>query len=331
MLWTCARILSSRIATGAALASLLTGCASTLPAPEATAFRTLATADRGAFDDVVTGETQVGLQRSQRLLGQNEGRVALNNCTRAATEDCTVTYTVAGADYNLVRAAPNMRALLGGVVRYSAAMAELCEAKDLDTVKSKSEGAAGAVKALATIVGLPAISGAIIDFATFAANERLRDKRRAALLKIALAAREPIAAASRTVSEQAAILKDVVLAGGSENIAATQATILNGQAEERAILKGVPLERARLSANQRARVEQLRASRASALALLVEQSGQIATARRLGADWGKLNAAHDALIAKLQNPELSLEDAMADINTVLALLDAIKGETKAES
>jgi hypothetical protein len=331
MLSTCTTISSPRVAAAAALASLLTGCASTLPAPEATAFRTLATADKGAFDEVVTGEAQVGLKRSQRLLGENEGRVVLNNCTRAAAEDCTVTYTVTGTEYSLVRAAPNMRALLGGVVRYSEAMAELCEAKDLETVKSKSEGAAGAVKALATIVGLPVISGSIIDFATFAANRRLRDKRRAALLKIALAARDPIAAASKTVSEQAAILKEVVLAGGSENIAATQATILNGQAEERAILKGVPFERARLSPDQRARVEQLRASRASALTLLVDQSGQIATARRLGSDWGKLNSAHDALIAKLQNPKLNLEDAMADINAVLALLDAIKGDTKAES
>ncbi|MCW4462715.1 hypothetical protein OK349_13445 [Sphingomonas sp. BT-65] len=292
------------------------------------AFRTLATADKSAFDAVVDREAQVGLERSQRLLGANEGRVALNNCGSTATEDCTVTYAIAGVDYQLVRSAPNMRALLGGIVRYSDAMAELCEAEDLETVKSRSEGAAGAVKALAALIpGMPAITNAIIDAATFAGNERLRTKRRKALLQVALAAREPIAAASQVVAEQTAALKGSILAGGAENIAATQAVIVRGQAEERRLLNGRPLEQAVLTAAERGRVEALRAERRQALALLVEQSRQIGSARKLGAEWGKLNAAHEKLIAKLQNPDLSLEDALADINAVLALLDAIKGES----
>lgn len=320
----------ARMTCAAAILSVASACA-TLPAPEATAFRALAKADKGAFDDVVDSEARVGLQRSQRLLAGDDGRVVLNNCGRAAVDDCTVTYTVAGTDYALVRSAPNMRALLGAIVRYSDAMAELCEARDLETVRSKAEGAAGAVKALAGVIpGAPAITGAIVDAATFAGNERLRDKRRRALLGVALAARAPIAAASGVVAEQAAALKESVLAGGSENILATQAGILNGQAEERKLLKGKTLDQARLSPARRARIEALREGRAVALAALVDQSRQIDRARKLGAEWGKLSEAHEALIAKLKDPKASLEDALADIDAVLALLDAVKGDKKTE-
>lgn len=319
-----------RRACAVAALSLASGCA-TLPAPEATAFRTLATADTRAFDDVVDSEARVGLQRSQRLLAGGDGRVVLGNCGRAAVDDCTVTYRVAGTDYALVRSAPNMRALLGAIVRYSDAMAELCEAKDLETVRSTAEGAAGAVKALAALIpGTPAITGAIVDAATFAGNERLRDKRRRALLAVALAARAPIAAASGVVAEQAATLKESVLAGGSENILATQAGILDGQAEERKLLQGRTLDEARLPPAKRARVAALRGERADALALLIVQSRQIDRARKLGAEWGKLAEAHEALIAKLQDPRASLEDALADIDAVLALLDAVKGDKKTE-
>ena len=320
-----------RTAAAVTLVLMLSGCATILPAPEATAFHKLATVDKSAFDDVVNSEAQVGLMRSQRLLAANDGHVTLRNCGRDATEDCTVSYMVAGVGYDLVRSAPNMRALLGGIVRYSDAMAELCEAKDLDTVKSKSEGAAGAVKALATLVGAPVIAGAIIDAATFAANQRLRDKRRTALLRVALAARPSIAAATRIVTEQAAILKSVVLAGGSENIAATQAVIITGQEEERAILQGLPFDKAKLTKAERDRVAVLRVERSNALATIVEQSRQIAVARRLGAAWGKLDEVHEVLIAKLQDPSQSLETALADIDAMLALIDAITDDNKAES
>ena len=310
-----------------ALAALLPGCASTLPAPEASAFRTLATADKAAFDEVIAREAEVGLERSQRLLATNDGRVTLRNCGRNDTDPCTVTYAVAGQDYRLVRSAPNMRALLGGIVRYSEAMAELCEADDLDAVKAKSEGAAGAVKALATLAGLPVIAGAIIDAAAFAGNQRLRTRRREALLRVALAAQPPIRAASRIITEQAAALEASVLAGTSENIAATQAVLLETQAEERRIVAGASRDAARLTPAGRARIDALRGARIAALAQLVRQSEQIALARNLGADWNKLDAAHDTLIARLRDPAVSLEDALADIDAFLALLDAIKSGT----
>lgn len=310
---------------------LLQGCASTLPAPEAKAFRTLATADKGAFDEVVAQEALIGLERSQRLLARGQGRIALSDCGRNAIEDCTVTYSVGGFDYALVRSAPNLRALLGSVTRYADAMAELCEAKDLETVRSSSEGAAGAVKALAAIVpGVPAITGAIIDAATYAGNARLRTKRRQALLKVALAARAPVAAASRNLDAAASELRGSILAGGSENILATQEAIIAAQGEEGRLLAGRELDNGSIRPADRTRVLALRARRADGLAVLTQQAARINLARNLGADFGKLNEAHDKLIAKLRNPEASIEDALADIDAFLTLLDAIKGNKTAE-
>lgn len=312
------------------VAALLSGCASTLPAEEATAFRTLATADKSAFDGVVDTELAVGLERSQRLLAGGDGLVTLKSCKRDDTVDCTVSYNVANTEYQLIRSAPNTRALLGAIVRYADAMAELAEAKDLDTVKSKAEGAAGAVKSLAALTPVGAIAAPIIDALTFAGDQQLRGKRRRALLRVATAARGPIAGTVTVLTEESNALKQSVLAGGSENIAATQASIIKSQQEERALLNGQPLAQARLTQAQRERVGVLRAERAAALARLVDQSQQIGSARKLGAEWGKLNKAHDALIAKLQNPKLSIEDAMADIDAVLVLLDGIKGAAKSE-
>ena len=165
-----------------ATSPMVTGCARTLAAQEATAFETMASADREAFDDLTEAEQAARVRYAQRAVRASKGVVNIKGCEPTLAGDCQVSYSLGVATIPLAQSAPKARATLAAISRYGEQMAELAEAKDLSDVQSKAEAAGGAVKSLILTVTpaapLALIAGPIVDAAVFASKASLVSKRR---------------------------------------------------------------------------------------------------------------------------------------------------------
>lgn len=303
----------------------LSSCAS-LPAKEATAFKELATADRDAFQNLADNQQKSRLSDAQSLLRQNLIRVEVaGDCKSNSATDCLVTYTMVDgtAGPAFATPAPNSRALLSAISRYGDNMAQLAEAKDLTTVKAKSQAAAGSVKALATLLGpVAAPIGVIIDAAVFAGNAGLKEKRRRAMLTVAKAAQPKLADAAEDLTEIAKLMSDDIRAGSAAEIRDLRRRIKEDQEQERR-LKARYGRNIQVRPNVADRIDRLQDRRSENLSKLVN-AAEALNRSRAALKFDKLAEAHALLIQSLEDPDASIEEAMTDINEFLALLESAK-------
>jgi hypothetical protein len=316
---------SIRFAGLCALAAALPGCTTTLPAEEAAAFKTIAETDRETLAALSRSELDARVRYAQRALRENDGRVIVDEgCGPTSEGDCRVSYRLGDASVTLVEAVPNVRALMGGIARYGEQMSELAEATDLAEAKGKASAAGGAAKSLLALV-FPgaAVVGPIIDAALFAGNASLVTKRRRALLRTAEAADPAIIQAARTLDAVLVPLKDSIIRDASREVSDLQAAILKDQNSEAALRKRQPRKR-ELTPWSASRIEELQQRRADNLALIAEASRKLNAARAIKPDFQALPRAHGEIIKKLRNPKVSTEDALADLNQMLAMLDSLE-------
>lgn len=308
-----------------ALAAALPGCTTTLPAEEASAFKTIAGADRDTLAALSRSELETRVRYAQRALRENEGRVIVDDgCGPVLEGDCRVSYTLGRASITLVEAVPNVRALMGGIARYGEQMSELAEATDLAEVKGKASAAGGAAKSLLAIVfPAAAVAGPIIDAAVFVGNASLVTKRRRALLRTAEAADHAMIQAGKSLDAVLVPLKDSIIRDASREVSDLQAAILRDQNSEVGLRKRQP-RTGQLTPWSSRRIEELQQRRVDNLALLAEASRKLNAARAIRPDFRALPRAHAEIIKKLRNPKASTEDAMADLNQMLAMLDSLE-------
>lgn len=310
------------------VAAGLSGCA-TLPAKEATALHLLASADATAFDEAIQGDASTRLAQAQSFLAEGNGRVVVGaGCGTESAKNCEVTYTAASGGRRVLKAAaPNSKALLGSIKRYTEQMAALAEAKDLDTMKEKAEAAAGSLKALALVIS-PATAWAepLINAAAFIGVAQKREARRRGLLRVAQAAQPWIKAAADDLQRVWNNLRVNERDGASfriydldERIKADGAEVKRLQAD---IGQGfMPIVTAQ-------RIEQLQDRQAINLAEMSALSDRLDAMRVEGLSFSKLTDAHTELILSLKNPKGNTEDMIRDVNSVLTLLEQIKSATK---
>lgn len=324
---------NSRLAGFVCAVAALTSCTQTLPAPEAGAFRTIATLSRDEFTQRVDREYQAQIANVARELRANRGRVVVAGCGSQDQIDCTVTYTDGPLSMSLVSAAPKARALIGSIANYGNRMAELAEAKDLEELRTKAEAASGAAKALALVV-MPAgpIAGMVaplLDAAFWAANARRIDRRRRALLEIATATQPAIDQAAATLTAITRPLRETSVDEIALRLNATKNAITLGQVQERSLRKKAA---ARPGQSSSARLintaDRIRDQRAVDFQTLMHQQAELNAARAPGLDYQKLADAHRKLREKLANPRVSLENAMRDLDFLIATASAAATATR---
>lgn len=328
MIW-CEKAFSARGMTAAAALSLtLSGCANQLPGPEADAFRIIASTNQTAFlelsDEQITAQTKY----AKRAILTGNGRVVVDTgCNDPEKGACIVTYTLAGGDVKLGQSPAKAQAVLGSLSRYGAAMAELAEAKDLDTVNSEASAAAGAAKSLILSVAPGAgIVSPIIDLALLAVKSTLREKRRRALLVIAEAADPGIRDAVVLFNGMLKPMRRDIELNATQEVADIQRRMVGLEIDERSILKN-----GKLTAAQEQRLAALRQRRAADLDLLVASAGKVNAVREIDLDFETLSKAHTELIEKLRNPDIDTQELFENLNQILVLLDQIKAATQKDS
>ena len=315
-------------ATTMAVLALLAGCTQTLPAPEAGAFRTMATLGRDDFARRVGGEYQALVADAALELRANRGRVTVGGCEPQDQGDCVVTYTDDTLrSVPLVGAAPNARVLIGGIATYATRMADLAEAKDLDELRAKAEAAGGSAKALA-LVALPTgpLAGMVaplIDAAFWAANASRVDHRRRALLRIATATQPAIDSAADTLNTMTGLLRETPIEHVASRLNATKDAITISQVQERALrLRAAQMRSAVAAARLMARADDLRDRRDADFETLMAQRADLNMLRTPAMDYRTLAEAHRTLIDKLANPHVSIENAMRDLDLMVATAGA---------
>ncbi|MEG3172126.1 hypothetical protein U1708_07850 [Sphingomonas sp. ZB1N12] len=308
----------------------LSGCA-TLPAKEATALHLLASADTTAFDEAVQGDAAARLAQAQSFLAESNGRVVVGaGCGAESAKNCEVTYTAASGGRRILKAAaPNSKALLGSIKRYTEQMAALAEAKDLDTMKEKAEAAAGSLKALALVIS-PATAWAapLINAATFIGVAQKREARRRGLLRVAQAAQPWIKVASDDLQHVWDNLRVNERDGASFRIYDLDERIKADRAEVQRLQMDNGLGTMPIVTTQR--IEQLQDRQATNLSEMSKLSDRLDAMRGERLSFRKLTDAHAELILSLQNPKANTEDMIRDANSVLTLLEQIKLATKSK-
>lgn len=317
------------LATCTALgASVLAGCA-TLPAPEATAFKKMASAKKDAFDNVAAAEAAALSSLAAADLDAGVGRFTIASCSGAVeSPPCVVTYERDGATYPLTTAAPHAGELIAGIADYGAAMAELAEATDLEDAKAGAEAVGAGVKSLAALLpGAPVIVGPLVDAAVWAGQKRIVEKRRQALLGAARKAHPVVKLAGEELGRIAIPLKHNLVRASSQRVTNAATRIGLSQQEERALrqqLAGLkPTQIVERSALVRTVGDGSAARRADTEELLAAAQG-LNAARSIKTDFTGLEKAHAKLLDRLANPEISLEDALKDLNEFLGHVDAIE-------
>lgn len=303
---------SLRAGVAAFVLAGLSACA-TLPAPEATAFHKLATADRDAFDGLIGRESAALSELAIRRVGAGEGTIRTQHCGPDDSADCRLDYALDGTAIVLGAAAPHTRALIGATARYGGQMADLAEARDIQELDDKARAAGGAVRGLIAVVlpGSDAITTPIVDAAVLALHGKLVAKRRRLLLVNAEAAKPAIDTAAARMTEIAGLAKQNILIASAASIRRAQRAL--GDLH----LPDPP------GAN-----DPLRGERTDAAATLIRAGRDLNGARLLATDFSALARAHDALIAKLRDPKASLDGADAYLDDFLAVLDDVAAIAK---
>ena len=304
----------------------LTGCAANLPKAEADAFKTIAAADRDALSDLTQAQLASRLRYAKRAIVNGDGRVLVSaGCPDGDQGDCMVTYRLSDKsdEVALVRSGANARVVMGSIARYGEQMAELAEAKDLDTVKAKAEAAGGAAKSLLlTVIPGADVAKPIIDLLLMAHNASLREKRRQALLANARAADPAIRQAALLLNGILIPVKTDLEMDAAREVNDIQARMADAHRAELEILN-----KRKRTADEDRRLAVLREGRARDLDLLVEASRKVNAVRGIDTDFGALATAHAKLIQKLENPDYNAEDVFRDLNQILVLIDQIKAAT----
>lgn len=286
------------------LAVLLSGCAHQLPTDQATAFKTLAAANRDSFQNLAAAEDESVRMFVQREVLSGNGAVRPTGCGLAITDkNCVLVWeSTRGTKIELAPTAANTRAVIGALADYGDQMATLAEAEDVATAQASVEGVSTAVKGLATAVGLGPIAGVFIDAATWAGKAQIIDKRRRALLQAARTANPAVQAAATRMQQISAHLQS--------NLTVT--------ARSRIDTANLTLRDAASSKEQRI----------AAFADMTDAAQDLQSARDLSTDYRPLGTAHNKLIAALEDPKRRTSEAIADLKTFLSLLEAAKAANK---
>lgn len=317
---------SVRAATAAVTLSLaLSGCASKLPGPEAEAFRIIAETNRTAFVELSDEHLAAQTRFAKRAILTGDGTVVVDpGCNLPEKGACIVTYRLADSPVRLNQSPAKAIAVLGSLSRYGASMAELAEAKDLDTVNTKAGAAAGAAKSLILTVAPGAgIVAPIIDLALLAAKSSLREKRRAALLRVAEAADPGIRDAAALFDGMLKPMRRDIELNATQEVTDIQRRMVGLEIEERAIAKI-----AKPTAAQQARLATLRQRRADDLELLIGSAGKVNAVREIDIEFATLAEAHAELVEKLRNPDTDTQELFENLNQVLVLIDQIEAATQ---
>lgn len=317
---------------------LLGGCAHKLPVDDATAFRTLATANRDSFQALAKSENDSVTTFVSRRLEEGAGDVSYVGCKLApvgdeAKQPCTVVWAPkSGKGFELRPTAPATRALIGALAGYGDQMATLAEAKDVTQAQASVDGVATSIKALGTAVGLGPIAGVIVDATSWLGKGRIVDKRRRALLAAAEKADKAVQLTSVRMGEIAVRLRDNLSVTANSRItdaylrvgeakaaiATTAADSLNDAGSE-AATDATPATAASAAGPS---------PMATAFAELVQATQDFQAARNLSVDYSSLGTAHTKLIRALRDPKRSTAEALADLKTFLTLLKAAENATK---
>jgi hypothetical protein len=307
----------------------------TLPAPEAKAFHELATANRDAFGGLVETQTAAFAGLARRGIENGRGRMQQMNCSDADSGECKLSYDLEGSDIALGPAAVQTRKLIGAIATYGERMAQLAEARDLDAVAERADAAAGAVQALIVAVAPPAGAAVkpILDAAARAHREKLVRRRRAFLLAIATAAKPSVDTASRTMTDIAREVRENLAIAAARSLRASQRALDAGERQERDLVARGEALRARPGTEEQRdyvddRLDGVRARRGEQVDAMIRAARALNATKELDVDFKPLREAHDALIAKLQDPDMSLEAAMAEVDKFLGLLDAFAAVAK---
>lgn len=320
------------------VAVLLAGCAHKLPVDDATAFRTLATANRDSFQALAKSENDSVTTFVSRRLQEGIGEVSYVGCKLApvgdeAKQPCTVVWAdKVGKRFELRPTAPATRELIGALAGYGDQMATLAEAKDVTQAQASIDGVATSIKALGTAVGLGPIAGVIVDAASWLEKGRMVDKRRRALLAAAEKADEAVQLASVKMGEIAVRLRDNLSVTANSRI--TDAYLRVGDAKA-AIAAAAADSQDGVSSEAATEVTLAAVApaagpslMANALAELVQATQDFQAARGLAVDYSSLGTAHTKLIEALRDPKRSTAEALADLKTFLTLLKAAETATK---
>lgn len=310
----------------------LLACTASLPGPEAAAFRTLADANKQAFEGATAAERDAAVAFAAANLESGRGELIPVSCGEGEVGPCVLEYRNGGA-VKLVEVAPNTRALIGAIANYGARMAELAEAEDLEAVHSQAEAAGGAVKGLAKAAGLPTISDPIVDAALFAMRRNIVARRRAVLLAAATAAHPAIEAAARSLSPIAGGLKANLVRLRASNLRAYDLKVAARFGEEERLTRQVARLQARADRGDAAavaalalasdRLDRVRERRLDEVTTMLRSADGINDACAMRTDFSGLARAHATLIRTLEDPRVSAEDALADLNEFVTILDGM--------
>lgn len=283
------------------------GCAHRLPSDEATAFKTLASANRDSFEALAKTEDQSVKMFAQRRVIEGNGFLAPEGCHQSKPEEtCVLVWNPSsGAGFRLEPTAANTRALIGALAAYGDQMATLAEAKDVTEAQGSLDGVSTAVKGLMTAAGITAIGPVILDAAIWFQKGQMIDKRRRALLQAAETADPAVQRAAKRMGEITGHLRDNLMMTSGERIADASLATAPG-----------PENKAPA------------AERRAALADMIQAAQDLQSARQLSTDYSSLATGHTKLISALKDPRRRTSEAISDLKTFLSLLEAAKAAAK---
>ncbi len=294
----------------AGLSLVLAGCG-TLPAKEAEAFRVLAVADRDAFGALAADESKaVNEFALDYLTDQPDAKLTLNGCGVDQRGACELALRDADDEASgdpgvtLGLAAPETRALIASLAAYGEGMSELATAKDLDAAKQSAAKAGASVKGLAQLLpGAPEMIGPVVDGAVWLAALGLQEKRRRALLAAAEKADPVVAEAADRMG-----LIAVRLRANLERTAASD------------------VRKAKLAFDS----EPDPVKRAARLQDLLAATEKLNKVRQVRTDYSALKRGHALLVSTLRSNNGDPARAMAELQTFVGILQAIKTASEKE-
>lgn len=330
---------NARYAVTGGLMIALAGCA-TLPQREATAFKTIASADSDSFDKATTRDLQSRTEAAVIQSAATGISVETTNCDQSTAPASTVIdntqceVTMTGVDIPplaLVEGAPHTRKLIKAVASYAAAMADLAEAKDVAAAKANVDAAEKSIETLFTISGVGAPAAGFTKAIAAIAKGRMTQARRNALLVAAREADPAIKIAADQLTQISKSIKGNLLDSAVVRLNRYQSALdLATETGKKLQAKYSTLSAGSGSADAR---DQLRvminaeqARRVDAGNALVRTVADIRLARGMEADFSGLAKAHTALINALEKPEVGMTSAFDGINSFLDAVSSAKGD-----
>ena len=302
-----------RLAAGGS-ASLVCACSS-LPTDQTAAFHTVATAARSDFANLSDAETAAVQTDQLEKVAAGSKRLKLSpECFAAIDQTAACVIKIddpnePNNDLALVSRTGHLQKLIGAIADYAGSMSDLAKAKDLADADTAATKAAGSVKKLAAMVGPVGVAaGPVLDALVFAKKQFEVRKRRALLLRVAIAA-DPVVAGAASLLES----ETKQLRGSLVDVRQTHLVALKTQYDaDRKTPTLAPADRGVL------------------LADLVQAANDLSQARAIKTDFSSLTKTHAQIVAILKNPKLDIAESIAQAEafaTVVQSLSQIKGPT----